>query len=165
MFHRFCHAWSARVSPENPLPATPGGEAGDLRRPACPAARGDGPDPGGSVPLAPGGRGVEDRGDYTLSGSSSTRAQLVMTTHSTFRRRRQPAPAILSVHGHWSQGKLAPRVQERNIGMAKLGSRRPLRRCHRLGRARLSWRGVSRAAVGRAGASRGAHASRAPGVG
>ncbi|NLB97045.1 MAG: hypothetical protein GX785_15215 [Armatimonadetes bacterium] len=123
MFHRFCHAWSARVSPENPLPATAEEWPAirDARRARLREAMGlTLADP---CPLRPEVVAVEDRGDYTLERVLlHSRPNLVMTTHLYVPKEApKPAPAILSVHGHWSQGKLAPRVQERNIGMAKLG--------------------------------------------
>ena len=34
---------------------------------------------------------------------------------------KKPFPAVLNVHGHWAQGRLASRVQDRGHSLAKNG--------------------------------------------
>jgi dienelactone hydrolase len=123
MFHRFCRDWLARVAPENPVPKTPQEwiRIRDARRAWLRQAMGIGQED--RCPLEPHVTGTEDRGDYVLEKVLlRSRPNLVMTTHLYVPKKvAKPAPAVLSVHGHWAWGKLEPAVQARNIGMAKLG--------------------------------------------
>ncbi len=75
------------------------------------------------TPLNPKEHGVLDRGDYTIS-------RVVLETFPGFTlsgnlyrpaHGRGRLPAILCPHGHWSDGRMNPEVQQRCIRWAKLG--------------------------------------------
>ncbi|MBI3921912.1 MAG: acetylxylan esterase, partial [Armatimonadetes bacterium] len=123
MFHRSCHTWSAKISPENPVPDTAEEwlTIRDARRAWLRQAMGLREEE--PCPLNPEITGVDDRGDYVLEKTLlRSRPNLVLTTHLYIPKKApKPAPAVLSVHGHWGNGKLNEVVQSRNIGMTKLG--------------------------------------------
>ncbi|MBM4048578.1 MAG: hypothetical protein FJ279_26040 [Planctomycetes bacterium] len=123
MFHRFCRDELARALPENPVPGTAAEWPAirDARREWLREAMGLVDEE--RCPLQHEIVGTEDRDDYVLEKILlHSRPNLVMTTHLYIPKKApKPAPAILSVHGHWAWGKLETAVQARNIGMTKLG--------------------------------------------
>ncbi len=73
--------------------------------------------------LAPEILGVVERDDYVIERLTFQSRPEVRVTANLYRPRTldSPAPAVLSVHGHWAWARIDPTVQARCIALARLG--------------------------------------------
>ncbi|WP_165244779.1 alpha/beta hydrolase family protein [Paludisphaera soli] len=73
--------------------------------------------------LAPEILGVVERDDYIIERLTFQSRPDVRVTANLYRPRNSdaPAPAVLSVHGHWAWARIDPTVQARCIALARLG--------------------------------------------